>query len=96
MSDFTFPFFAETEQIEEAPLPTDHFLWLCRTAQTWTSVPVARAPRLAAFRFVCGKNCGMPFQPIIKVLPSTRYHSTSGTSSRNLTPSMKAFSIAFA
>jgi hypothetical protein len=48
--------------------------------------------RVAALRFVWGKNWGIPLQPMIKLLPSTRYHSTSGTSSRNFTPSIRVFS----
>ena len=71
-------------------MPTFHSFWLWRTAQTWTSLPDDMAARLAALRFVWLKSLGIPLQPMIKLSLSTRYQSTSGVSSRNLTTWMIA------
>jgi len=78
------------------PPPTFQFFRLWRTAQTRTSTPVEMVARVAALRLKRANNLGTPFHPIIRLSPSTRYHSTSGTSSKNFTPSIRAFSKALA
>ena len=45
-----------------------HFFWLWRTAQTWISLPVDMVARIAALRFVWGKNWGIPLQPYDQAL----------------------------
>ena len=70
-------------------LSTSHLLFFLRMAygpNVYFSRPVAKLPYIVALRLVCLRYFGSPFHMMIRLFPSTLYHSTSSVSSRNLTP----------